>query len=88
MSARICVNSGAGPAARVMTMVLPKSGRVSNQRSFLRSLTTAPMMTRTGEASPASRALTAMSASVPSTDFWRGVLPHWTAIAGKRASQR
>ena len=55
---------------RVTNTRLPNSGRESNQLSLSRRRTTSPMTTATGGAMSDARALSTMSASVPTTVRW------------------
>ena len=61
---------------------LPKSGRLSNQRMSFLSAATPPNTATTGGPRPRARPFSMMSTSVPTTERWRGPVPHSTRAAG------
>ena len=63
-------------------MRFPKSGRFSNQLSGCRRFTTSPKIATAGASKETASALSAMSASVPTSVFWWPVLAQRTRATG------
>jgi hypothetical protein len=76
------VSSDACSRARVTRILRPNSGPTSNQRRRSRQFTTSPMIVTAGAVIFASRMISTIVASVPTTTRCRVQVPHCTSATG------